>query len=82
MTPATDDGVMRFVSLPAALGLPTLESGRIVRIEVPTSMLPSLGFDILPDTPQTFVAADVLVGQDGQPRAIRFISPDSRQRRQ
>ena len=73
---------MRFVSLPTAVGLPWLETGRIVRIEVSTSMLPSLGFDISPDTPQALIAADVLVGQDGQPRAIRFLSSDSRQRRQ
>ena len=77
-----DAGVMRFVSLPTAVGLPSLESGRIVRVEVPIAMLPSLGFDIGPDPPQALVEADVLVGQDGQPRAIRLISSDSRQRRQ
>jgi len=80
--PPARNEVMQFVTLPSAVGMPALESGRIVRVEVPTSMLPSLGFDIGPDTPSALVEADVLVGQDGQARAIRFVSLESRQRRQ
>jgi hypothetical protein len=73
--------VLRFVTLPTAVGLPGLESGRIVRVKLSTAMLPAYGFDVNPETPATVVEADVLVGQDGQPRAIRFVSPNSIPRR-
>jgi hypothetical protein len=80
--PAEDDGVLRFVSLPTAIGLPELESGRIVRVELATAMLPAYGFDVVPGSESGVVEADVLVGQDDQPRAIRFVNlkTDSRRR--
>ncbi|MFO7692163.1 MAG: hypothetical protein R6V57_03655 [Vicinamibacterales bacterium] len=80
--PADDDGVLRFVSLPTAVGLPELESGRIVRVELATAMLPAYGFDVVPGSDSGVVEADVLVGQDDQPRAIRFVNlrMDSRRR--
>jgi len=80
--PAGDDGVLRFVSLPTAIGLPEFESGRIVRVELATAMLSAYGINMVPDTEAGVVEADVLVGQDGQPRAIRFVNlrSDSRRR--
>jgi hypothetical protein len=75
------DEVLRFVTLPGAIGLPPLESGRIVRVELPTAMLPAYGLDVTPDPGARAVEADVLVGQDGQPRAIRFVTLDSDSRR-
>jgi hypothetical protein len=80
--PASDDGVLRFVSLPTAIGLPEFESGRIVRVELSTAMLPAFGFDVVPESESGVVEADVLVGQDDQPRAIRFVNlrTDSRRR--
>jgi len=50
-------------------------------VELSTAMLPAYGFDVNPDTPSGVVEADLLVGQDGQPRAIRFVSVDSASRR-
>ncbi len=75
-------GVLRFVSLPTAIGLPELESGRIVRVELATAMLPAFGFDVVPESESGVIEADVLVGQDDQPRAIRFVNlkTDSRRR--
>jgi hypothetical protein len=80
--PAGDDGVLRFVSLPTAIGLPEFESGRIVRVELATAMLPAYGFEVVPGSESGVVEADVLVGQDDQPRAIRFVNlkTDSRRR--
>jgi hypothetical protein len=80
--PAGDDGVLRFVSLPTAIGLPEFESGRIVRVELATAMLPAFGFEVVPGSESGVVEADVLVGQDNQPRAIRFVNlkTDSRRR--
>lgn len=64
-----------FMPLPIASALPALESGVIVRIEVPVSALPRYGL-VIPDTRKSEVQADLLVGQDGQPRAIRLINFD------
>ena len=75
-----------FLTLPGAAGLPDLESGTVVRMEVPVAALPGYGVEIAPDTVKTTVQADLLVGQDGQPRAIRLVgaeesSQDTRSRR-
>lgn len=78
---ASNEEVLRFVVLPTAVGLPGLESGRIVRVEVPAAMLPAYGLDVMPGPVDGVVEADVLVGQDGQARAIRFVSLDSTPRR-
>jgi hypothetical protein len=79
--PTEDDVVLRFVTLPTAIGLPEFESGRIVRVELATAMLPAYGFDVVPGSESGVVEADVLVGQDGQPRAIRFVNLKSDSRR-
>ena len=68
---------LEFLALPTAAGLPTLESGQIIRVDVPLAVMPAYGFDIAPEDMGRVVEADVLVGQDGQPRAIRFVSPAS-----
>jgi hypothetical protein len=67
-----------FVAVPAAADLPRFESGTIVRVELPVSELPGYGVDISPAAGDGPVEADVLVGQDGQPRAIRLVTNNSR----
>jgi hypothetical protein len=63
-----------FVTLPAAVGLPDFESGEIVRVEIPLTSLPAYGIEILPENPSSPVEADLLLGQDGQARAIRLVT--------
>jgi hypothetical protein len=63
-----------FVALPGAAGLPDFESGEIVRMEIPLTSLPAYGIEILPDAQGSPVEADLLVGQDGQARAIRLVT--------
>jgi hypothetical protein len=65
-----------FLTLPGAAGLPDLESGSVVRIAVPVGALPEYGLDIVQGGSKTTVDADVLVGQDGLPRAIRLVSAE------
>ena len=66
------NAVGEFVSLPGAAALPPLESGHLVRIRLPVSVLPTLG--VMPPLSQrTEVRADVLVGQDGLARAVRLV---------
>lgn len=74
-SPSGFDG---FVVLPSAFALPDFESGRIVRVEVPLTGLPAYGLDLVPDAAPSSVQADVLIGQDGMPRAIRLASYSQR----
>ena len=62
-----------FVALPGAAGLPDFESGQIIRMEIPLTSLPTYGIEIVPDAQRSPVKADLLVGQDGQARAIRLV---------
>jgi hypothetical protein len=63
-----------FVPIPAAAGLPPLESAQIFRVQVPVGALPNYGVQIEPDAIGAVVTADVLVGQDGHARAIRLVN--------
>jgi hypothetical protein len=76
-----EEEVAEFLPLPLAAGLPRFESGRIVRVELPVSSLPALGLNIAPDMARRPIEADVLVGQDGEARAIRLVSMESGSRR-
>jgi hypothetical protein len=67
-----------FVALPGASSLPDFESGRIMRIELPLTGLPAYGLDMVLDAAPGTIEADLLVGQDGVPRAIRLASTESR----
>ena len=69
--------IEEFVALPGAIGLPTFESGRIVRVDIPVSSLPAYGVELVPDAIGSEVQADLIVGQDGQARAIRLVTASS-----
>jgi hypothetical protein len=61
-----------FVMMPGAAALPPMESGSLVRVDVPIAMLPSLGVTPPPNRVAS-VRADFIVGQDGLPRAVRLV---------
>ena len=63
-----------FSVVPGAAALPPMESGTLVRMDVPVSMLPSLGVTPPPGQVKA-VTADLVVAQDGLPRAVRLVSP-------
>jgi hypothetical protein len=60
--------------LPGAGALPPLESGSIVRVSLPITTLPWYGIQIVPDLGRGPVTAELLIAQDGQPRAIRLVN--------
>jgi len=62
-----------FVAVPAAAGLPPMESGTLVRMDLPVSVLPSLGVTP-PATARATVKADLVIGQDGLARAVRLVN--------
>ncbi|HQZ95147.1 MAG TPA: hypothetical protein PLP21_02455 [Pyrinomonadaceae bacterium] len=49
------------------------ESGQIVRVKVPSSMMVTLGLVASVEKPSSLVDAEVLVGDDGLTHSIRFI---------
>jgi hypothetical protein len=61
-----------FVPWPGAQALPPLESGELIRIDLPVAALPALGF-APPSSAVRVVKADIVVGQDGFARAVRLV---------
>lgn len=61
-----------FVIVPGAAALPPMESGELIRMDVPVSLLPALGV-APPAGSVAQVKADVIVAQDGLPRAVRLV---------
>jgi hypothetical protein len=62
-----------FVPLPYADTYGPLEAGEIVRVQLGRAALESLGLPVAGADAGQQVLADVLIGQDGLPRAIRFV---------
>jgi len=69
----TNEIATRFYPLVEEDEMAPLESGVIVRVEAPVSTLISLGLPITAENINRPVQADLLVGQDGLARAIRFL---------
>jgi hypothetical protein len=53
--------------------LPATESGQIIRVKVPRSMMVSLGVTTNTERGAELVNAEVVVADDGGARAIRFL---------
>ncbi len=63
-----------FVMVPGAATLPPMESGSLVRLDVPVAELPALGLTPPPSNRTASVRTDLIVGQDGLPRAARLVN--------
>ncbi|HEV2802730.1 MAG TPA: hypothetical protein VGW12_19825 [Pyrinomonadaceae bacterium] len=62
--------------IPLVAGAPDaqpLESGQVVRVQLPRAALASLGLPLNAERSNETVKADVLLGNDGLARAIRFV---------
>lgn len=68
-----------FVEIPGAWALPPIESGAIVRVALPVAALPQYGLPIQPDSATHSIDVDLLIAQDGIPRAIR-LAPEATSR--
>jgi hypothetical protein len=68
--PAAD--LAGFVAWPGASAWPPFESGSMIRVELPVSLLPTLGL-AAPSSATGLVPADIVVGQDGLARAVRLV---------
>jgi hypothetical protein len=62
-----------YISLMQGYMLPMSEGGQVVRVELPRSALASFGLPVNAERINERVKADVVVGNDGIARAIRFV---------
>jgi hypothetical protein len=51
-----------------------MERGSIIRVRLPKSSLPGFGIPVSPDRWHESIPADVVLGEDGSMRAVRFVS--------
>jgi hypothetical protein len=65
--------VTQFFPLREGEDLAALGSMRMLRVELPGSALGEVGLPIAPDSANTPIKADVVLGDDGLARAIRFV---------
>lgn len=68
-----DEAATQFYSLVEDSELAPLESGRVVRVEVAASTLIPFGLPLTAEMLTQPIQADLLLGQDGLARAIRFL---------
>jgi hypothetical protein len=64
---------INFYPLPDAEELPPIESATIVRVQLPMSSLRLMGLPVSEDRAAEFIQADMLLGQDGLARGVRFV---------
>jgi hypothetical protein len=62
-----------FYALPSASDLPPVENAMVVRVQLPLSSLRLMGLPVSEESSTERVQADVLVGQDGLARGVRFV---------
>jgi hypothetical protein len=62
-----------FIALPYADNAAPLGDADIVRLTMPNAALASLGLPVTEDNSARNITADILVGEDGIPRAISFV---------
>jgi len=72
-TAAATEVATDFMPLEDTVTLPPIESGHILRVQLPQSTMMRFGFPVNPDRMMEPVKADVVFGQDGIARAVRFV---------
>ena len=71
--PQAPEVATEFMPLEDNLTLPPIESGHVLRVELPRSAMVRFGLPVNPDRMMEPVKADVVFAQDGIARAIRFV---------
>lgn len=66
-----------FIPIPYVLPPAPYERVEVVRMNVPVAALIAAGLPVRTDDPGAQAEADVIVGQDGRPRAVRLVSISS-----
>ena len=55
---------------------PSFERGQMLRVQLPAAAMQTVGLPVREEHLADLVQADVLVGEEGMPRAIRFVRFD------
>lgn len=71
--PAPAAAATHFLAMPGVDPREPLDHGRVVRVELPRSSLRTFGLPMNEERGFEAVKADVLLGEDGMARAIRFL---------
>lgn len=72
--PAAREVVTEF--FPLIDSAPPFERGQMLRVQLPAAAMRSVGLPVREDHLSDPIQADVLVGEEGMPRAIRFVRFD------
>jgi hypothetical protein len=67
------EGVTAFMEVPGSEGLPAPMDSSIVRVKMAKGELRQYGIDVPPAATNELVRADLYLGEDGLPRAIRLV---------
>jgi hypothetical protein len=67
------DAVTAFMEVPGSEGLPAPMESSIVRVRMAKGDLRQYGFDVPPAATGEMIHADLYLGEDGLPRAIRLV---------
>jgi hypothetical protein len=73
MTSTSKEIATDFMPVSYGDNLNDIDNGRIVRVEMPRSALAQFGLPVNMERPNERIKADVLIGDDGMARAIRFV---------
>jgi hypothetical protein len=55
---------------------PSFERGQMLRVQLPAAAMQTVGLPVREEDLDNLIQADVLVGEEGMPRAIRFVRFD------
>ncbi len=72
-TGTAEDSTSDFVPVPYGEGLSADDSGLVVRVSMTRSALGSLGYPVDEMNGGDMIQADLVVGEDGWPRAVRLV---------
>jgi hypothetical protein len=72
-TPTSGEIATEFMPVSYGDNLNEIDNGRIVRVEMPRSALAQFGIPVNMERANERIKADVLIGDDGMARAIRFV---------
>lgn len=74
ISPSTStESASGFVPVPFAGGFARGDSGVVVRVQLPSTALAELGYPVDETQGEAMVQADLIVGEDGWPRAVRIV---------
>jgi hypothetical protein len=72
-----NETVTDYIPLTYLADATAVESGTVLRVELPPSALVTMGLPAPVERADSRVKADVVIGDDGVPRAVRFVGQDS-----